>query len=138
MNEEQFFIDQAEGSFPNGAWYFELYYHDGAEITEATAKKNIQMFELAVMAYIDSPTRWRSRVMTRTRKSRDSDGNVHYTHYILCTRNHKKSRYEIERGWNLYTGGKARSELLPTGYAAERRARTIAKYYLKEHEEATT
>lgn len=135
MNEEQFFIDQAEGSFPNGAWYFELNYQNKAEITEATARKKIQMFTLAVMTYIDSPIRWRPRVLTRTRKS-SRDGKVYYTHYILCTRNHEKSRYEIERGWNLYTGGAARSEILPTRYAAERRARTIAKYYLTDQKEA--
>ena len=135
MNEEQFFIDQAEGSFPNGAWYFELHYPDGSEIDEATARKKIQMFTFAVMTYIDSPTRWRPRVLTRTRKSSDSDGNVHYTHFILCTRNHEKSRHEIERGWNLYTGGEARSEILPTMHAAERRARTIAKYYLPDQKE---
>ena len=130
MNEEQFFIDQAEGSFPNGAWYFELHYPKEVEIDEATARKKIQMFTLAVMAYIDSPIRWRPRVLTRTRKS-SRDGKVYYTHYIICTRNHD----EIERGWKLYTGGEAWSELLPTMRDAERRARTIAKYYLPDQKE---
>lgn len=134
MIDEHAFIDQAEGSFPNGAWYFELHYPDGSEIDEATARKKIQMFTFAVMTYIDSPIRWRPRVLTRTRKS-SRDGKVYYTHYIICTRNHEKSRHEIERGWKLYTGGETRSEILPTRNAAERRARTIAKYYLPDQKE---
>lgn len=134
MNKEDAFIERATGAFPDGAWFFELHYPADADIDAETAKRKIGIFRLAVFTYINLNRRNRVKVLTRTRVSLVGS-KMRYTHFILCNRCHEASRYDVEELWKRFTGGMARSELLHTRYFAERRAHTIAKYYLQDKEE---
>lgn len=127
------FIEHCIGAFPDGAWYYELHCNPDKTPDDETARKQLEIFSRAVESYLEVPmVRTRARVMTRTAKFADKHGDVHYIHYILCTRRHQAAYRDIAQAWHQWTGGSARAEVLHTRADAERRAIAIAHYYLPQ------
>ena len=131
MKDREWFIEQCIGAFPDGAWYYQLDYHPDKVCDEKKVKKQILYFENAVYDYLDEPLRrCRPRVLTRTKKW-SRGGQIYYTHYMLCSRRREISRRDIAQAWQQWTGGSATSESIQTRAEAERRAVSIAHYYLE-------
>lgn len=131
MRDREWFINQCIGAFPDGAWYYQLDYHPDKQVEEERAKEHISFFSACVLRYLnDQWKRRRPRVMTRTKKW-SRDGKIHYTHFMICSRIHERSRFAISDSWEEWMDGTASSELLHTRGDVERRAISIAHYYLK-------